>query len=635
MFIRAIRGKFLAGFCYDSVTKIVTLLRRPRRNLKRLAAVCSLLPILKFLLCAGAFHPSESASLHFLIFVVSLRLFHPDYFGFSGAIRRGGLCLLGLGLLNLMRPILTAAELENPANAKPEAPVEETIFINEYRVDGARTLPRRAVEEAVYPYLGPGRTQEDVELARAALEQAYGAQGFQTVVVQIPPQLPAQVKRGIIHLQVVERTVGRLRVKGARYSSPQKIKAMTPSLAEGEVIDFKRVPGDLIALNQLPDRTVKPSLRSGVEPDTVDVDLEVKETAPVHASVELNNRHGPDTTALRVNASVSANNLWQAGQGAGFSFQGSPQKTSEVKVFSGYYLARFEQADWLTLMATVTKQDSDVSTLGATAVAGRGKTARVQANFSLPAGKDFVHSASVGLSYKDFDQKIHIAGSDPANDSVAPVTYYPLEANYSATWLGTNPETKKNSPTEFNAGVTFHLRGAGSDTAQFNTSRYNADASFFYFKGDLSHTHELPGGVQLYGKIQGQLADQPLLSGEQASGGGQGTVRGYLEAEAVGDSAFFGSLELRSPSLAGWLDHRKDNKSDWRIYVFSDAGWLRVIDALSDQKNHYDFFSYGVGSRWMLWEHCSGSIDAGVPLNKVGPTKAKDTRVTFKAAFDY
>lgn len=533
--------------------------------------------------------------------------------------------MVGPVLLILPGPLLFAAE---SSEAKTEAPGGETVFINEYRVEGARKLPRRAVEEAVYPYLGPGRTQEDVELARAALEQAYSAQGFQTVAVQIPPQLPQQVKRGIIHLQVVERTVGRLRVKGARYSSPKQIKAMTPSLAEGAVIDFNQVPADIMALNQLPDRQVTPSLRAGVEPETVDVDLEVKETAPLHASVELNNRHGPDTTALRVNASVSANNLWQAGHGAGFSFQGSPQKTSEVKVFSGYYLARFAGTEWLTLMASATKQDSNVSTLGNTAVAGRGTTAGLRANFSLPAGKEFVHSASVGLSYKHFDQMIHLAasGSNPATDIVTPITYFPLDANYAATWQG------KRATTELNAGVTFHLRGTGSGTTQFGNNRFNADGSFLYFRGDLAHTHELPARFQIYGKIQGQLADQPLLSGEQASGGGQGTARGYLEAEAVGDDALFGSLELRSPSLAGWIG---DKKGDWRIYTFVDAGWLKVNEPLPDQKNHFDFLSVGIGSRWRLWDHFDGSIDASMPLNKVGQTKGQDTRITFKAGFDY
>ncbi len=549
----------------------------------------------------------------------------PVHFGFSGADRRGGSRLAWLFLLVSLPLGLSAAAMVNPVNANIEATDDETLFINEYRVDGARKLPRHLVEEAVYPYLGPGRTKEDVEFARAALEQAYAAQGFQTVIVQFPVQQAAQVKRGIIHLQVVERTVGRLRVKGAKYSSPKQIKAMAPSLAEGEVIDFKQVPGEMMALNQLPDRQVSPKLSPGVAPDTVDVDLEVKETAPVHASVELNNRQSPDTTPLRLNGSVSANNLWQAGHGVGFSFQASPQKTSEVKVFSGYYQARFSGVDWLTLKVNGSKQDSDVSTLGDTAVRGRGKSLGVLANFELPAGKDFTQSAKVGISYKQNDQKITspVPGADPI---VTPITYYPLEANYTATWLG------KRVTTDLNAAVTFHFRGAGSRTAVFNQSRTYADANFLYLHGSLAQTRELPAGFQLYGKLQGQLSDQPLISQEQIVGGGLDTVRGYLEGEAAGDSGLFGSVELRSPSLLGLLGQKK---GEWRLYVFTDTGWLKKINALNGEKNHYDFLSYGIGSRWHLWDHFDGSIDASFPLLKVGTTKPHDSRITFKAGMDY
>ena len=538
--------------------------------------------------------------------------------------------LLGCLILAFWTATVFAAALENTA-AQPAAAAAggDTIFINEYRVNGARKLPRRVIEEAVYPYLGPGRTKEDVEQARAALEQVYAAQGFQTVAVQIPAQLPAQVKRGVICLQVVERTVGRLRVKGAQYSSPNRIKAMTPSLAEGSVIDFNQVPADIVALNQLPDRQVTPSLRAGVESDTVDVDLEVKEKAPLHASVELDNRHGPNTTPLRLTGSVSANNLWQAGHGAGLTYQTSPQNTSEVKVFSGYYLARFSQIDWLTLMLNGTKQDSNVSTLGSAAVAGRGTTVGVRAMFALPGEKEFSQSASAGLDYKHFDQTINLAPTptSPAATVVTPITYYPLSAAYGATW-----QKDKRGTTELNVGVTFHLRGVGSKSATFNNSRFAADSNFLVFHGDLSRTQELPAGLQLFGKVQGQIADQPLLSGEQYAGGGQGTVRGYLEAEQVGDSGVFGTVELRSPPLLGLFGAKK---GDWRIYAFADAGWLKVIDPLTDQKNHFDFLSYGIGSRLQLFDHFDGSVTASIPQLKQGQTKAHDTRVTFQAGLNY
>ena len=511
---------------------------------------------------------------------------------------------------------MTASSLQSlPAAPVPEA----TLFIREYRVEGAHKLPRIEVEKAVYPFLGPGRTRDDVEQARLALENAYHENGYQTVAVRIPPQKGAH---GIVHLQVVEIPVGRLRVKGAVYSSPTKIKSMVPSLQEGQVVNFNEVPKDIIALNQLPDRQVTPSLKAGAQPDTVDVDLNVKETAPVHASLELNNRNAPNTSSLRMNGNFSANNLNQSGDSLGLSFQGSPQKPSEVRVFSAYFLSRFQGLDWLSLMLQGMKQDSNVSTLGDVAVAGRGQTLGLHAIMNLPPDKDFTQSLSVGIDYKHFDQNVHIGGSAIAT----PITYYPIGATYTATWQG------KHSSTEANVGVTFHLQGMGNGSADFNNNRYNADANFIYLHGDLSRTQDLPKGFQIFGKLQGQIADQPLLNSEQITGGGLGTVRGYYEAEEVGDNGLFGTVELRSPSLLHLVSAKK---GDWRVYVFADAGWLTVIDSLPDQKNHFDFASFGIGSRLQLLDHFSGSIDASLPQLKEGQTKANEARVTFKAGLDY
>ncbi|MEJ1972695.1 MAG: POTRA domain-containing protein [Lacunisphaera sp.] len=211
---------------------------------------------------------------------------------FAGRLVQLGALLLAAGAM--------AQEKPAPAATAPA----ERYFINEYRVAGARSLARIDVEAAVYPFLGPGRTSRDIELARAALEKAYADAGYQTVGVSLPPQ---NVAGGIVELRVIERPVGRLRVKGAKYSSPQKMKAQAASVAEGRVMNFNEIPADLAALNQLPDRRVSPALRPGVAPDTVDVDLEVKETSPVHASVDVNNRQAPSTEPLRANVSVSVN----------------------------------------------------------------------------------------------------------------------------------------------------------------------------------------------------------------------------------------------------------------------------------------------------------------------------------------
>ena len=496
----------------------------------------------------------------------------------------------------------------------------ESVYIQEYRVQGAHRLSRIEVEEAVYPFLGPGCTKEDVEQARAALEKAYHDKGYQTVAVQIPPQ---QVRGGIVVLQVTEGAVERLRVRGARYFSPEQIKREAPSLAEGTVPNFNEVNRDVIALNQLADRRITPSLRAGSEPGAVDIDLDVKDSLPLHGSVELNNRYSANTTALRLNGSVSYNNLWQLGHAAGFNFQVAPERSADAKAFSGYYLARFAGNSGLSLMLQGTKQDSSIATLaGGPAMVGRGQTLGASALLALPSGKAFYHSVSLGLNYKHFDPSISSGG----------ITYSPLSASYEATWLGAT------ATTDFNGSVNLHLRGMGDDPAGFNARRTGADGSFLYFRGDLSHTRNLPAGFEIFGKVQGQIADQPLVDGEQFSAGGLDTVRGYLESEQVGDNAICGTLELRSPSLKGWAETRVN---EWHVYVFGDAGQVTVIDPTAESTSRFNLASVGVGSRIRLLDHCNGSLDAGLPL--IGQprtpsgtqTKAHDLRLTFRAVVDY
>ncbi|HEV3271728.1 MAG TPA: ShlB/FhaC/HecB family hemolysin secretion/activation protein [Candidatus Methylacidiphilales bacterium] len=509
-------------------------------------------------------------------------------------------------------PQAEAADASQPAGQKDSTP---RFYIQEYRVEGGgHLLPRDEVEEAVYPYLGPYRTAADVEQARGALEQAYHDKGYETVSVQIPPQ---HARSGVIILHVLQGEVERLRVMGSRYFSPEEIRREAPSLQEGASPNFTQVTHDLVALNQLADRRVTPTLSVGEIPGTVDVDLNVKDTMPLHGSLEINNRYSAGTTPLRLNGSVSYDNLWQLEHSIGASFQLSPEDPTEVKVFSGYYLARIPGVDWLNLIVQGTSQDSSVNTLGGIGVVGKGDIIGGRAVILLPAQKDFYHSVSLGIDYKHFDQDLSIAGGD----TVTPVTYYPFSAAYSGSWVG------KGYETDLNASIIMDFRAFGSDEAQFEENRHGADASFIYFRGDLSHTRDLPGGFQLFVKGQGQASETPLVNSEQFSGGGLGTVRGYLESEELGDNGLFGSMEMRTPSLGDFLGKPVD---EWRFYVFGDAGLLTIDDALPEQQEQYRLASVGAGTRIKFQDHYNGSFDVGLPLDNGIQTNAYEALLTFR-----
>ena len=352
---------------------------------------------------------------------------------------------------------------------------------------------------------------------------------------------------------------------------PAGSKRACPPWRKATVPNFNQVSSQIVELNQAPDRRVTPSLKAGVIPGTVDVDLKVEDTLPLHGSLELNNRYSVNTSPLRLDASASYNNLWQLNHTIGGSVQISPQDPNQVQVYSGYYVARIPGWSGVSFVVQGVKQQSNVNTLGDIAVAGRGDVEGLRAIISLPGQTDFYQSLTLGFDHKHFDQNVTIAGKTVPT----PVTYYPFSLNYTATW------SPKGSMTTADAGLTFAARELGSDTAEFDLNRFKADGNFFYLRGDLSHQRDLPAGFQIFGKLQGQVADQPLVNSEQFAGGGLGTVRGYLEAEVLGDDGVAATVELRSPNV---LPTRGAAGNEWRFYLFAEGGYYSLLSRCRNKR---------------------------------------------------
>lgn len=489
-----------------------------------------------------------------------------------------------------------------------------TITINEFTVKGNHLLSELDVDNAVYPYLGPGQTVQSVDKARAALQKAYTDKGYETVAVIIPPQ---RVEGGVVLLQVIEAPVGRLDVKGSRYFSLNRIKAQAPSMAPGQVPNYQRIHHDILALNQWQDREVFPSVQPGVRPGTVDIDLNVKDTLPLHGTLSLDNRYSPGTTPLRIDGSLSYTNLWQRGDTINLAFQVAPQRPNDALAFTGSYLARVPNNDWLTFLVYGLVSNSKVSTVGATNVVGRGQVLGIRAITRLPGGDGFSETLSSGIDYKHFDQDVSFSGATLPS----PVTYYPITVSYSANWQG------PSSTTQLDVGPSFSIRGLGSSPVAFDTRRYEAESNYLYLRGDFSRQQDLPRALQIYVKAEGQVSDEPLVNSEQFSLGGQDTVRGYLESEVLGDDAIAGTVEIRSPPLAQYLGPEAD---DWRVFLFGDGGWASIIDPLPEQQAQFSLASIGAGTRLQLVNHLNGSVDVAVPLLAGVNTKAGQVRVEFR-----
>jgi hemolysin activation/secretion protein len=514
-----------------------------------------------------------------------------------------------------------ASHLLSPSLADAQtaaAPSARAIDLNEFRVEGNTVLPPRDIEAALYGFLGPNRSVQDVEHARAALEDLYTKRGYPTVSATVPPQDGAD---GIVVIQVLERPVGRLRVVGSHFVAPSAITQSAPSLTPGVVPRMADVQRDLLLLNQLPDRTITPAMRPGHAADTVDVDLAVDDHLPLSASLELNNRRSPDTTALRAVGSLSYDNLWQRGDGVTLGFQVAPQRPNDAKVASASYLYRLPDSR-LSLQASYLRSDSNVSTLGGTSVVGRGTIEGLRLIAPFDGSEGFAHSLSAGFDYKDLTQQVGVGGQF----TNSPITYVPFSATYLAGW------NTGGSSTDVSSTLVWAFRGIGGNFAEFDNKRLNAQGNFAYLKADFSHTHTLPYDIQIYAHGLVQVSPVPLVSSEQLSLGGLDTVRGYLEGESLGDYGGSGQLELRTPPLARLLGRPV---TTLRMLAFVDAGAAKIHLPQSGQQAASTLASAGVGASVRLFDAVGGEIDDAQVLLPGPATRGGANRVLFRIFGDF
>jgi hemolysin activation/secretion protein len=502
-------------------------------------------------------------------------------------------------------------------SAAPAKAPERRVDIDAYDVDGNTILDQDAVESAVYPFLGPQRTREDVESARKALEQAYQSKGYQSVVVEIPPQT---VSNGIVKLHVVEAPIGRLRVVGSHYYLPSTIKSEVPALTPGTVPNIQTAQTELSDVNRLPDRRVTPILKPGQTPGTIDVDLHVTDTLPLHGSAEVNNDHSPNTDPLRTIATVHYDDLFQEGQSASFTWLRAPQNVHSGQVFSGSYLAPVWESPW-NILAYGYESNSDVNTLGGTNVLGNGYTVGARGVLQLPSFDDFAQTFSFGPDFKHFLEGITF-GTSGTN---AVVDYVPLTATYNLNWVTPDATVLSQSSVELG------LRGLGSSPSDIENNRAFATGNFIHLNEDVTYTQHLPFDTLGVFHFAGQLADQPLLSSEQFAAGGLTSVRGYLQSEAIGDDGLLESNELRSPSLTQYLAPYLDMSAidDWRVYGFADLAHVWILGALPGQTDAFTLESIGAGMRIGALGHLTGLIDVGLPLRSGPATPARKPRLTF------
>jgi len=513
---------------------------------------------------------------------------------------------------------------ENKVPEQENKNVKKEIFFDvwEYRVAGNTLLSQTILERSLAPYLGPNKSSNVINDAADALERLYKDNGYPTIFVDIPAQ---NVVAGVVKLQINAGEISRLRITGANYFTLSSIKEKVPSLHTGQAIHMPSVQADISKLHSYsPDLQAVPILKAGKEPGSMEIDLRVKDRLPLHGRLELNNQYSANTTELRLEGSISYDNLWQKFHSLKIIAQVSPENTEEVRVLIANYIMPVND-DKNRLAFYTVKSDSDISAVGGLTVIGKGNIYGVRYVVPLKNSRTWMHSTTLGIDYKDVEDLVNLSGGLQIK---TPIQYVVSNASYSATSLA------ESSTTHYNAAMKFGIRGPNS-RGEFEDKRFKANPDFIYFRGDINRTDMLPLDINIESNFKLQLSASPLISNEQFTAGGYLTVRGYFESQLLGDDGVSAGIELFSPKIF----HSDGSSWRTRLLAFTEGAFVETLEPLPGQERQSSIYSAGVGLRVTKSKQLVVKLDWAYPLRTAGDEASGtlvskgDSRLVFSLAY--
>lgn len=508
------------------------------------------------------------------------------------------------------------------AQTAPAAPNGPTFSLSRYEVDGNSLLPQSELERLLAPFTGTGRGFGDVRQAVQALQKAYRDRGYNVVVVQLPEQ---ELDRGVVRMRVIEQRIGRVEVIGNKQFSTDNVRASLPGLVEGTTPNIRDISASLKVANSNPAKQTTLDLQSGAAPDTVDATVRIGEIKPWRVGLNADNTGSPETGRTQVGVLLQHANLWDRDHVGTLQYITSAEDPSAVKVWAaGYHLPLYSLGDSMDFFASYANVDSGTVTAGILnlLVSGKGRVAGVRYNHSLPQWRDVTQTLILGFDWRAYDNNVGLDGTDLGND----VTIRP----FSLTWSGQLAAGPGLLGLQL-TGLQNVKGGKNGSDADMALQRAGATASYRLLRYNANYAQPFASDWQLRLRLNGQVAHDPLIPGEQFGAGGAASVRGFREREVADDNGNFASAEVETPNFcAGYYASLQCS-----AVGFVDGARLTRNQPLPGEQESTSISSFGVGLRFVVVKNAALQVDYGQVLKGGGVRSRGDNRVHVALSLNY
>jgi hemolysin activation/secretion protein len=483
--------------------------------------------------------------------------------------------------------------------------------VEKFVVEGENPLSENKTQELLAPFLGEHEGLARIEKASNVLEQALHDKGYQFHRVVVPPQRAAD---RVIKLRILTFPLDKITVEGNKHFSDENILATIPCLQPGQSPNTLKVARSLLMANEHPAKRVAVFISESQETGKINAKVKANDMRPYQFFSSYANTGDKATGHTRLSSGFQHSNLFNRDHVITLSYTTSPGHWSDVQQYGAFYrIPLYDIGAGISMFYSHSKADQ-----GTVAdffdVSGKGDFAGISFDYALFPIGDYSHKLTIGLQDRLFENDTSFSGQPIGVD----VRSRPVSLRYNGGFK--NARVSTGFYVEYTNNL---VCGADNDKKAYEATRADAAPHWDAFRFGADFDYTLPKNWQLRSRFAGQVANEPLISGEQFGLGGAHSVRGFDEREISGDNGYQFNLEVWTPVIVHNL----------RFLGFFDTGRRNLDDPHPGQVAGESISSIGMGLRWYWKSYLSISIDAAHVLNGINEgddiTKTGDNKVHF------
>ncbi len=416
---------------------------------------------------------------------------------------------------------------------------EVRIVLRAVTVTGSTLLDEAAVARLAAPWLGREVGARELLALTDAVTAEYLRRGHLTSGATLPDQ---DVVDGRVELRVIEGTLVEIDVEGLRWLRPYYVRQRL-ALGAGAPLSAPALERELQRLLRDPRiATLHAELVPGDAPGKAVLHVQAEEAFPIHLVLEGANDEPASVGGWRTQGTIWSDDV----TGFGDRLRLSYGKAEGLDAVAADYELPWNAWDG-TVGAFLQLDDARVVTSAIEPLDVTSVTQTLGIRLRQPLLRHPKASLALSLAGELRESRSYLLGHrfsfvEGVPNGRARIAL--LRAAQEASWRDRQQVFALRSQCTIGVDA-LDAADAGGHTAAGDEV---PDARFLVWLLQAQAAHRFDRtGIELLGRIDAQLASEPLLPAEQMALGGASSVRGYPENQLVRDSGVLLSAEVRVP----------------------------------------------------------------------------------------